>query len=431
MYMPKTRRRLRKKQSRKRRGRGGENTSTSEHSAEATIVFRTTATAEEPQMGEPVFSVSHLDENEPIYQAEPKPMKGRVLGTTYHDSDFISNVSNAIGLSRRPAVIHSDIDFDLTIFRDTCLEHITLTDTEISAFYSIFGFYHPEFHRGFETQLLAHAETYCRTRAKMIARDPNFILKYPNIVTYFLDYIFRGRYAVDIIHGFGRRVDEYLRHSDEELANDNLNYLRTPPFIRRPMEEFNSRINRTFYNSEGGRKTKRSKKRAMRGGGIITNVNTLVPNTQKYRIEFEYKRNRNYNVYDFTQDEFDNYIKPFNGLYIFVGSISTNPEYYALYVFRNVKTNTELRLLHSVYGGFELVFERRSDNSYVPYTFADFNPDTYATNISDRIYRYAPCIVRTPLYNPEDVLNASRVSRRSKPTLPIEVEREIQLNTIN
>lgn len=168
-----------------------------------------------------------------IPTAEKKLYEGKVKAVTYKTRTtppksktrrFINKIKKILKIKDKKLTenVLTELDFDTTFLKDTCLEEIALTIIDIQIMKNfIKEFANPVMG---QNEIKNNAQMYCDTRKKLLEIDPYFYSKYPNIFYVTLKFALDDKQQsindmIDTCHGA----------SETELILTNM-------FFRRPHE---------------------------------------------------------------------------------------------------------------------------------------------------------------------------------------------------
>ena len=186
------------------------------------------------------------------------PTEGEVLGTIGKERDPFTRAYHKMGklIGTRPkSNTLKSLDFDLTIFNNTCLKNVPLTTEEIAIF------------KSFDKKLIkSKLNLYCNVREKLFQKDIHFDTKYPKIFQNMLQLVFSSDNAEQInqeLKGILFRDRFELEDYDEQIILTNLE----------PSSEYIANVENILpredtYKEElvkkGGRKTRVKKRNTKR-----------------------------------------------------------------------------------------------------------------------------------------------------------------------
>lgn len=171
----------------------------------------------------------------------------RVLGTTYRKpKSKLTRFTRKLGkllhiIPKKNKTTHTHLDFDTTIFENTCLRNVILTDTDVAVLKILFDIYRNDF-----SELLIQDIWYCALRKFMIRRDNEFLEKYQNIsIQYLLSSLTKSHQFIETT--LIPKLARLLSKSDAKLKHIN-SLIRIPSDI----QDFIHSMNRTLYTEGPG-----------------------------------------------------------------------------------------------------------------------------------------------------------------------------------
>jgi hypothetical protein len=169
----------------------------------------------------PVLNVTSENIYENVTEGETAPIEAQVLATTGKSRNLFTRAYHKMGklIGSRPTNnTLTTLDFDLTLFDNTCLKDVPLTVEEINIFKSIEN----------KNLIKLNLNLYCNVRKKLFEKDIHFDTKYPKIFEQMLRLVFLSNDSKSIdteLRGILFRNDVELEDYEEDIVLPQSEYI--------------------------------------------------------------------------------------------------------------------------------------------------------------------------------------------------------------